>query len=214
MTGAKQGFFLTFEGADGVGKSTQIALLAEYLKQADRQVLTTREPGGTYAGERVRAILLDPMSFMSVRTELLLYLAARAEHVDKVILPALREGQIVLCDRFSDSTLVYQGLARGLGVKEAAELDEFATDGLTPDLTFLLDAPVELIAQRHLERGEPDRIEKEGVALQKIVRAGFLSLAKQAPERVVVVDALPRAPKVEAVIRRHVLGLLRGETRR
>ncbi len=185
----KKGYFLTFEGADGVGKSTQIQLLMEYFKQNNIDALATREPGGTKTGEQVRNILLDPENHMTSRTETLLYLAARSEHVDKIIMPALKDDKIVVSDRFSHSTFVYQGIARGLGIDVLQTVNLFSTDGLQPDLTFVLDAPVEFLAHRIKKRKSLDRIEKEGLEFQKLVQQGFLQLAKQNLDKIVIIDA-------------------------
>lgn len=200
MQNAK-GFFITIEGVDGAGKTTQSKLLHEYLNGEGYQALLTREPGGTLTGERVRAILLDPACDMGERTETFLYLAVRAEHVDKIVQPALLEDKIVISDRFSDSTFVYQGIARGLGIEKMVALNEFATNGLVPDLTILLDAPVEKLKKRVDSRAEADRIEKEGLAFQGLVRDGFLKLAASFPERIIVIDALLDAKEIQAKIR-------------
>lgn len=200
----KQGFFVSFEGADGVGKTTQITLLIEYLKSKKRETFATREPGGTAVGEKVREILLDPSMEMEKRTETLLYLSARAEHVEKIILPKVKDGIIVLSDRFSDSTLVYQGMARGLDVDTLIKINNFATNGLLPDLTFLLDAPVERLAKRMQKRGKADRIEQEGLKFQQLVREGFLQLAKSYLERIVVIDALESIEKIQETIRKSI----------
>lgn len=200
----KQGFFISFEGADGVGKTTQITLLIEYLKSKKRETFATREPGGTAVGEKVREILLDPSMEMEKRTETLLYLSARAEHVEKIILPKVKDGIIVLSDRFSDSTLVYQGMARGLDVDALIKINNFATNGLLPDLTFLLDAPVERLAKRMQKRGKADRIEQEGLKFQQLVREGFLQLAKSYLERIVVIDALESIEKIQETIRKSI----------
>lgn len=200
----KQGFFISFEGADGVGKTTQITLLIEYLKSKKRETFATREPGGTAVGEKVREILLDPSMEMEKRTETLLYLSARAEHVEKIILPKVKDGIIVLSDRFSDSTLVYQGMARGLDVDTLIKINNFATNGLLPDLTFLLDAPVERLAKRMQKRGKADRIEQEGLKFQQLVREGFLQLAKSYLERIVVIDALESIGKIQESIRKSI----------
>lgn len=200
----KQGFFISFEGADGVGKTTQITLLIEYLKSKKRETFATREPGGTAVGEKVREILLDPSMEMEKRTETLLYLSARAEHVEKIILPKVKDGIIVLSDRFSDSTLVYQGMARGLDVDTLIKINNFATNGLLPDLTFLLDAPVERLAKRMQKRGKADRIEQEGLKFQQLVREGFLQLAKSYLERIVVIDALESIEKIQESIRKSI----------
>ena len=191
---------MTFEGADGVGKTTQITLLAQRLREEGCQVLTTREPGGTTAGERVREILLDPACQMGTRTEALLYLAVRAEHVDRLVAPALSAGKIVICDRFSDSTLVYQGIARGLAMDKLAIIDDFATGSIRPDLTIVLDAPPELLADRMAVRGEADRMEQEGIGFQKTVREGFLALAAKEPGRMFIIDATKSIDEINQAI--------------
>jgi len=178
--------FLSFEGGDGSGKTTQIALLAHLLEAQGQTVLLTREPGGTPIGERVRALLLDPeCGEMTPVTEMLLYAAARAQLAREVITPALEAGKTVVTDRWLDSSLVYQGIARGLG-RAVAEVNRHATGGLSPDITFLLDIDPAVglaRAQQH------DRIEAEGLAWHQMVREGFLSLARKHPDRIVVIDA-------------------------
>ena len=188
-----QGKFITFEGIDGVGKSTQIQLLAEKIRALGYEVVLTREPGGTAIAERVRQIVLDPDLQLSVRTEALLFMAARSEHVEQIIRPALAVGKVVLCDRFCDSTFVYQGLTQGKKVEELTQLRALnlqATDGVLPDLTVVLDADPEVLLQRRSERGVADRFENKGVAFQEQLRSGFLALAKAEPERIKIVDAM------------------------
>lgn len=186
----KQGYFITLEGPDGCGKTTQLEFLADYIRSTGREVLTTREPGGVAAAEKIRQLLLDPKLKLAPRAETLLYLAARAEHIHEKIRPALNDGKVVICDRFTDSTLVYQGFVRGLDMDMLHQLSTLATDGLEPDLTLLLDgAPGKLLVRR-VERGVQDRFENEGLAFQVKVRAGFLLLAKQEPQRIKVVNGL------------------------
>lgn len=185
----RRGRFVTVEGPDGAGKSTQLALLADWLRAQGEDVVTTREPGGTPAGEAIRNILLSPDTTLGDRTELLLYLAARAEHVRMVVQPALERGAIVLCDRFCDSTLVYQSMVRGLPLETILAINDFATGGLAPHLTFLFDADPVLLAERLGQRGGPDRMEQEGLTFQQAVRRGFLTLAARFPERIVILDA-------------------------
>lgn len=199
-----KGIFITFEGADGVGKSTQTELLCEYFREKGMSVCLTREPGGTLTGEKVRDILLDPECVMGARTEALLYLAVRAEHVDKVVAPELEKGHIVISDRFSDSTFVYQGVARGLDIKELVAINSFAACAIEPDITFVLDAPVDEISGRIAKRGEADRIEKEGMAFQKQVREGFLQIAEQYPDRIKVLDARKSADEIHKTIRHNI----------
>ncbi len=184
--------FITFEGADGGGKSTQIELLATALREMGYEVVTSREPGGTPLAEKVRNLVLDPQLPLSNKTQSMLFLAARSEHVDKLIKPALDAGKIVLCDRFSDSTLVYQGLANGKQLEELVELrqlNDYATGGLRPDLTLVMDGRPEKLARRRDARGVTDRFEEQGLAFQHALRAGFQTLAKAEPERIKVIDA-------------------------
>lgn len=194
-----KGKFITFEGVDGAGKSTQIKLIADRLTAEGKAVVLTREPGGTGIAERVRDIVLDVGLQLSVRTEALLFMAARSEHIEQIIKPALMAGKVVLCDRFCDSTFVYQGLTQGKTVTELDSLRNLnlqATDGIMPDLTVVLDAdPKELLLRRDT-RGVTDRFENKGLDFQENLRAGFLALAQAEPQRIKVVNALD---SVEAV---------------
>lgn len=187
----KRGLFITLEGTDGVGKSTQGHLLADWLRKEGYEVVETREPGGgaaAHVGERIRALLLDPLAQMASLTELLLYEAARAEHVDKVVRPALEERKVVVCDRYTDSTVAYQGAARGLPVRTIEQLNRIATSGLQPDLTLLLDLPPAEGLSKALKRsGQGDRLENEGEAFQARVRQGFLAIARRDRRRVKIV---------------------------
>ena len=169
-----RGFFITFEGIDGCGKSTQIRFLTDYLKEKGRDHLLLREPGGTVIGENIRNILLDKKNTgMIPMTELLLFEAARAQIVSEVIKPAVEEGKIVICDRFFDSTSAYQGYARNMGSEVVENLNRLATGGFEPDITFLLDISPEEAFSRRVARGEEDRIEKLGMEFQEKVRAGI-----------------------------------------
>lgn len=186
--GLKQGLFITFEGAEGSGKSTQIKLLEAYLKKRGFGVLVLREPGSTKFSEDLRSILLDKRNgFLSEKTELLLYLAARAQLVKDKIIPALKEKKIVLCDRFQDSTLVYQGYGLGLDRKVIELLGCFVNKGALPDLTFLLD----ISAEEGLRRagGASDRIQERPLAYHRRVRNGYLKLARANPKRIKVIPA-------------------------
>lgn len=184
------GRFITFEGGEGTGKSTQIALLAERLRRAGHVVVTLREPGGTAVGEAVRAVVLDTEHVtMNPRAELLLYEAARAQLVDEVIVPALGRGEIVLCDRYRDSSTAYQGHARGLALDMVCALNHAATGGLVPDLTILLDIDPSVGLRRATKSTAADRLESEDLAFHERVREGFLAIAQGEPERVKVVDA-------------------------
>lgn len=173
-------------------------------------MVRTREPGGSEAAERLRDLVLDPQLTMDERTETLLYLAARADHLAKVVRPALAAGQVVLCDRFSDSTLVYQGFVRGLQLTELMQLNAFATGGLEPDLTLLLDGDPERLAARREERGVTDRFENEGLAFQIKVRQGFLELAKANTQRIRVIDALQQQQAVSADLVKELEALLKS----
>jgi dTMP kinase len=194
--------FVTFEGVDGSGKTTQARLLADQLRSEGREVVLLREPGGTALGERVRGLLLDG-SGMAPWAEAALFAAARAQLVDEVIRPALARGADIVSDRYLDSSLAYQGLARGLGVERVLELNLLATGGLLPDRTFLIVLPLdEAAARRH---GEPDRIEREGRPFLEEVDRAYRELARIFAERVVVVDG---AGKPEDIAR-NVRGQLR-----
>ena len=198
----KKGCFITMEGVDGSGKTTQLQLTARYLLQCGYDLVTTREPGGTKMAERIRSLVLDADAVINARTEVMLYLAARAEHVEQVIKPALAAGKVVLCDRFADSTMVYQGFVRGVEIAKVQALCEFAADGLQPELTILLDAAPEALLQRRLDRGVQDRFEQEGLDFQKKVREGFLSLADKEPHRIKKVNALQNTDAVQADIQK------------
>ena len=190
------------EGVDGSGKTTQLQMTARYLLDCGYEVVTTREPGGTKLAERIRNIVLDADAAVNPRTEVLLYLAARAEHVEKVIRPALEAGKVVLCDRFADSTMVYQGFVRGIETDKVKALCEFAADNLQPKLTILLDAAPEALLQRRADRGVKDRFEQEGLDFQKKVREGFLLLANDNPDRIKKVNALQNTDAVQADIQK------------
>ena len=177
--------FISFEGADRSGKSTQAELLRAALQDGGREVVLTREPGGTELGERVRELLLAGPE-MGAWAEAALFAASRAQHVEEVIRPALARGAAVVCDRYLDSSLAYQGIARGLGVDAVLELNLAVTGGLLPDATFLLLLDPEAAAGR---AGEPDRLEREGAGLQAAVDAAYRELAARFPERIVALDA-------------------------
>ena len=179
--------FITFEGGDGCGKTTQIKLLDEYLRSKGYQTLLTREPGSKGLGIKLREILLNYDGEVSPRAESFLFLADRAQHVDCIIKPALKNGVIVLCDRHTDSTVAYQGYGRGLDLEQIHNLNSIATNGLKPDLTIVLDVDVETSQKR--VGAEKDRMESAGIEFFERVRKGFLEIAKQEPERVKVVDS-------------------------
>jgi dTMP kinase len=183
--------FVTFEGPDGAGKTTQISLVESKLRNAGYSVVVTREPGGTPLGERVRSVLLDPGDYAIVpRAEALLMTAARAQHVADVIQPALINGSIVLCDRFIDSTLAYQGAGRGLPVDELKNLQRFAINALLPDLTVLLDLPADAGIQRRESSGSPlNRLDQDEISFHERVREWYVQAAINEPDRWILLDA-------------------------
>lgn len=184
-----RGKFITFEGGEGGGKSTQAARMAGYLRGKGLQVIETREPGGTPQGEDLRDLLVqgDPDRW-SALSELLLLTAARVEHVNRLIEPALAEGKWVICDRFADSTLAYQGIAGELGLELVEQLQQLAVGATSPDVTFLLDVRAEAGLQRAEKRGGAARFEKKGAAFHQTLRDGFLALANENPQRIVLID--------------------------
>ena len=182
-----KGLFITFEGADGCGKSTQMKLLADYLKNQGYEVVLTREPGGKGLGEKIREILLNYDGEVSDRCESFLFLADRAQNIDTIVKPAVNSGKIVLCDRHTDSTVAYQGYGRGLDLEEINMLNNLATSSTKPDLTFVFDIDTETSMQRVGK--EKDRMESAGVEFHNRVRNGYLKLAQQESERIKVIDA-------------------------
>ena len=186
----KRGLFLTLEGAEGVGKSTNIGFITQYLEKRGIEYVLTREPGGTQLAERIRDLLLavqeEPMSEL---TELLLVFAARAQHLDKIIEPALATGKWVVCDRFTDATFAYQGAGRGLSMETIDQLQSMVQGDLRPDLTIILDLDPEIGMQRASNRGELDRFEREQQSFFRHVRQGYLDIAKAEPDRCTVIDA-------------------------
>lgn len=207
-----KGLFISFEGPDGSGKTTQLKKAAAALREQGYEVLESREPGGTVLAEKVRNIVLDPELPINNITEVLLYLAARSEHVEKVLAPAVEAGKIVLCDRFSDSTLVYQGLTRGLKVEELTQLrqlNDFASNGLVPDMTLLLDGRPEVLLGRRDARGVSDRYENKGLDFQHAIRNGFVTLAEAFPERIKVVNAEGDEAEVQALVMQELNSLLK-----
>jgi dTMP kinase len=194
-----RGLFITFEGIEGSGKSTQIRHLAEVLTQAGHRILQTREPGGTASAETIRQILLTMSSHepLTSLTEALLIFAARCQHVTHLIKPALEQGTVVLCDRFSDSTFAYQGCARGLDLQWLRTANKVATGGLTPDLTLVLDLPVSVgLARRRAGHGQQNRLDRETEHFHRKVRRGFLALAAEEPNRMTIVNANRPAQEV------------------
>jgi dTMP kinase len=206
-----RGRFVTFEGIDGCGKTTQLRQLAQWLREMRREVVETVEPGGTAIGREIRRILLDPAnSALRPRTELLLYFASRAQNVEETIRPALDSGHIVLCDRFTDSTLVYQGCGRGLDAEVVLELDRIACRGLKPDITVLIDIDLETSLARARNRNArvghaESRIDDESAAFHERVRLGYLALAEREPERLVVIDGRASVAEVARRVREAVV---------
>jgi dTMP kinase len=211
-----KGLFITFEGIEGSGKSTQIALLAKHLAAQGVRHVLTREPGGTPIGDQVRKILLDPANrSLDPAAELLLYAASRAQHLREIILPALANNTTVLCDRFSDATLAYQGYGRGLDIGMIRSLDRIVTAGMRPDLTLLFDieaaSGIARARGRNNSRGleAEARFENEELAFHERVRQGYLTLVVQEPDRIRIVDASPPAEAVQAEVRQLVEERLR-----
>ena len=207
---ADRGLFITFEGTDGAGKTTQIQRLSADLSKASYDICLTREPGGTPISEQIRDMLLNPdHSEMADITELLLYAASRAQHVSEVIKPALETGKIVISSRFADATVVYQGYGRGLDLDRISHLNQIATDGVRPDVTFVLDLPVEIGLQRvQSSRGGLDRLEREKIEFHQRLREGYQTLAKQDPQRLKIIDAQANPDQVYARIQAVIQPLL------
>ena len=204
-----RGKFITVEGGEGVGKSTNIALIAEMLARAGQSPVQTREPGGTALAEKIRQLLLaHGDEAMSASTELLLIFAARAQHLAQVIEPALAAGRWVLCDRFTDATYAYQGGGRGLNGEHIATLEQLVQGAVRPDLTVLLDAPVATGRERAQSRSQPDRFEVEQVAFFERVRETYLQRARSEPQRFLIVDAAQSLPEVQADLRATLLPAL------
>ena len=204
-----KGKFITIEGSEGVGKSSNIAFIEHYLKKSGKDILLTREPGGTELGEKLREILLDARNkSISDDAELLLMFAARAQHLDQVILPALTEGKWVICDRFTDATYAYQGGGRGIPESRIETLENWVQNGLQPDLTFLLDMSVEDGLKRAGQRSEPDRFEQEKMEFFNNVRDTYLARAKRYYDRFRVINAAPALDVVQKQIEDVLVSLL------
>jgi dTMP kinase len=205
------GLFITFEGPDGAGKSTQIRLLAEWLRGRGHEVVVTREPGGCKIAEEIRELILDIRhEEMTPVTEALLYAAARAQHVEEVILPALREGRTVICDRFIDSSLAYQGSGRGLGMEMVEGMNRYAVQGLEPAITFMCRINTAMARSRVWGRAVPDRMESEKEDFQSRVLRGFDALVRMYPGRIRDIDAGRGIEEVYAEIIGHVEALLKA----
>ncbi len=206
----RKGLFITFEGIEGSGKSTQAQALARYLRSKGCRVIETREPGGTPVAERIRKMFLRPAPTRGSSDPLLpecevaLILAARSQHVANLLLPALREGAVIVCDRFSDSTLAYQGYGRGVPLRKLQSLTRWAARGLTPDVTFLFDLPVAQGLRRRLTGTDVNRLDRETAAFHQRVRDGFLSLAQQSSQRIHTI----RAGRPAQAITRRLIALI------
>lgn len=201
-----KGLFITLEGAEGAGKTTQAGLLADWLSGLELDVLLTREPGAGSIGGQIRAVLLAPENAaLAPMTEALLLAADRAQHVAETLAPALAAGKIVLCDRFADSFFAYQGYGRGLPLESLRALNEAATGGLWPDITLLLELPPAEGLQRAAARGAADRMERERLEFHQRLAAGYAALAQAEPQRIRRIDAGPDAAAVQAAIRAELL---------
>lgn len=209
------GIFISFEGGEGSGKSTQTTILKNWLVQQcpQREIIITREPGGTDLAEYIRDILVKGHAALTVQTEALLMIAARADHVKKIIAPALKRDAIILCDRFSDSTYVYQGMVDDLSVDMLTTIHKFAFDNITPNITFLMDVPAELGLKRKQKQGyisenitdNEDRFENKGLEFHKRVRDSFLCLAEQEKHRFVIIDASQTEEHSDQQVKAHLL---------
>jgi dTMP kinase len=204
-----RGLFITLEGGEGAGKSTSLEFVRDHLELAGRRVVVTREPGGTPLGEKIRDLLLHGRESMEVDTELLLMFAARAEHLARVIRPALADGACVVCDRFTDATYAYQGGGRGVPEARIRILEDWVQQGLRPDLTLLLDIPVAQGLERAGQRSTPDRFEREKIDFFERVRKRYLAAATNEPQRVRVIDAAGDLPAVRAQLRSALAAILR-----
>lgn len=204
-----KGLFITFEGGEGVGKSTLIESVKEYLHSLDMDLITTIEPGGTDFGKNIREILLNKENTMCPQAEFFLYLADRAYHVDSKILPALEEEKVVLCDRFTDSSIAYQGAARGfVSVEEIETMSLVATQNLNPDITFLLDVDPQVSLERLT--GSKDRLEMESLSFHEKVRDGYLKIAQDNPHRVKILDASKTKEEIFSEVKEFLSGALKN----
>ena len=185
----ERGLFISMEGTDGSGKTTQIGLITDYIRSMGREAVIVREPGGTRISERIRAVILDPgHAEMGFCTEMLLYAAARAQLVSEIIKPALEQGKIVICDRFVDSTYAYQGFGRGIDLEVLKNVNKIATDGIMPDITFFFDLDPVTALSRRIASSTTDRIENEKIEFHRKVHAGYVRLAEIYPDRIRRID--------------------------
>jgi len=204
------GTFITVEGPDGAGKTTQLQLLADRLTAEGYEIVMTREPGGTRIGNEIRSLILNPdFQEMDEMTEILLYAASRAQHVNELIRPALAAGKIVLCDRFIDASIAYQGYGLGYAIEQVRSINQQATNHLTPDRTYLFDLTVSESKQRMMDRGALDRIEQRDDAFRQRVYDGFMTLAVQEPERIQLVDANQSIESLQTELCQDVLTYLK-----
>lgn len=203
------GKFITIEGSEGVGKSTNISFISNYLKNKNLTTIETREPGGTKTAEEIRQVLLNTEGeTVPEIAELLLFFAARSFHVENLIKPAIQKGHYVICDRFSDASIAYQGYGRGFNIKDINKIASWVHEKVQPDLTILLDAPAEIGMQRAKKRGAIDRMESEDISFYERVRNGYLTLASEHKERFVIIDATQSLKSVQAEIAFHLDVLL------
>lgn len=204
--------FITLEGPEGSGKTSQLPALAEFLRGAGYDIIITREPGGTAVGDQIRAVLMNLKNESIVpRTEILLFLAARAQHVEELIRPALAAGKVVLCDRYGDSTLAYQGFGHRTDLKTLQTLQDFSTGGLKPDLTLLVDVPVEVgMARKRANSSEWNRLDAYDLAFHERVRQGYFALAEAEPDRWMIIDATEEKEQVQVALRRAILSRLKS----
>lgn len=204
------GTFITLEGGEGSGKTTQVPRLEQYFRSAGYPVLVTKEPGGTASGRLMRSILLkNTTNPIDSKCELFLYLADRAQHIAEVVKPALQAGKIVICDRHADATVAYQAFGRELNMKFITTVNRFATGGLKPSLTFLLDQPPEIGLARFQTRATMNRLDREELAFHRRVRRGYRELARSEPDRIRIINAKQGPDSVEAAIRRHAQRFLK-----
>ncbi len=201
----ENGKFITFEGTDGSGKTTQIKLLEEYLKDKGYEVVLSREPGGTKVSELIRDLILDPANTEIVPlTEMILYAASRAQHVAQVIKPAIEAGKIVICDRFVDSSYAYQGCGRGLDLRLIADVNRVAIDGISPDVTFFLDIDPETAIKRRIDATGADRIEQEKLDFHKRVYEGYKKMSLLFPDRIMTIDAEKSIDEISSQLNRYI----------
>ncbi len=205
------GLFITVEGTDGSGKSTQIKLMKQYLEDRGYEVVLTREPGGTHISEKIRDLVLDKENTdIKPITELILYAASRAQHVSQLIKPSLEAGKVVICDRFVDSSYAYQGFGRNIDLMAVADINRIAVDGVVPDITFFLDIDVEIALKRRVSATEADRIEQEKLDFHKSVYEGYKKLSVLYPERIKTINAKKTVEEIALEIKEYLIGIIEG----